>query len=165
MASKGLKQYPAKVKGVNNPAWTAQYVVHLFPCLTDKNHCVTFHCHLTIKTDISNLVCSASFEPRCISSIYHLLSTDATKILVSTFVLSCLDYCNYLLSDCPQYLLKLNKQFKTTLLTLSWEFPKLTISLFILPLSISSPLIHKYNTDSLLWASTLPLLSAWLNSW
>ena len=38
------------------------------------------------------------------------MSTDATKTLVSEFVLSRLDYCNSLLFGCPQYLLnKLQK--------------------------------------------------------
>ena len=58
----------------------------------------------------SNLVRSANFELRRISSIRHLLSTDATKTLVSAFVLSRLDYCNSLLFGCPQCLLnKLQK--------------------------------------------------------
>ena len=59
-----------------------------------KNLGVTFYCHLTMKTHVSNLVRSANFELRRISSIRHLLSTDATKTLVSAFVLSRLDYCN-----------------------------------------------------------------------
>ena len=42
---------------------------------------------------MSNLVHSADFELRHISSIHQLLSTDATKILVSSFVFLCLDYC------------------------------------------------------------------------
>ena len=63
-----------------------------------------------MKTQAFNLVRSANFELRRISSIHHLLSTDATKILVSAFVLSRLDYCNSLLFGCPQYLLnKLQK--------------------------------------------------------
>ena len=70
-----------------------------------KNLGVTFDCLLTMKTHVSNLVRSANFELRRISSIRHLLSTDSTKNLVSAFVLSCLDYCNSLLSGCPQYLL------------------------------------------------------------
>ena len=41
-----------------------------------------------MKTHVSNLVHSATFELRRISSIHHLLSRDATKTLVSAFVLS-----------------------------------------------------------------------------
>ena len=63
-----------------------------------------------MKTQVSNLVRSANFELRRISSICHLLSTVATKTVVSAFVLSRLDYCNSLLLGCPQYLLnKLQK--------------------------------------------------------
>ena len=63
-----------------------------------------------MKTHVSNLVRSANFELRRISSVRHLLSTDATKTLVSAFVLSRLDYSNSLLFGCPQYLLnKLQK--------------------------------------------------------
>ena len=57
---------------------------------------VTLDCHLTMKTHISNLVCSANFEVHHISSIHHL-STDATTVLFSAFVLWCL-HCNSLLS-------------------------------------------------------------------
>ena len=66
----------------------------------------TLDCRLTMKTRVSNMVRSANFELRRISSIRHLLSTDATKTLVSAFVLSRLDNCNSLLFGCPQYLLK-----------------------------------------------------------
>ena len=63
-----------------------------------------------MKTHVSNLVRSVNFELPRINSIRHLLSTDATKTLVSAFVLSRLDYCNSLLFGCPQYLLnKLQK--------------------------------------------------------
>ena len=40
------------------------------------------------------------------SSIRHYLTLDATKTLVSTSILSRLDYCNSLLIGCPQTLLK-----------------------------------------------------------
>ena len=43
---------------------------------------------------------------RQISTIRQYLSISATKTLVCAFVLSRLDYCNSLLSGCPQYLLK-----------------------------------------------------------
>ena len=62
-----------------------------------KNLGITFDCHLTMKTHVSNLVFSANFELRRISSMRHLLSTDATKTLVSALVLSRLDYFNSLL--------------------------------------------------------------------
>ena len=58
-----------------------------------------------MKTHESNLVYSDNFELCCINPIHHLLSTDATNPLVPAFVLSGLDYCNSLLSGCPQYLL------------------------------------------------------------
>ena len=75
-----------------------------------KNRGVTFDCHLIMKTHVSSLVRSANFELRRISSIRHHLSTDATKTIVSAFVLSRLDYCNSLLFGCPQHLLnKLQK--------------------------------------------------------
>ena len=58
-----------------------------------------------MKTHVSNPVRSANFELCRVSSIRHLLSTDALKTLVFAFVLSRLDYCNSLLFGCPQYLL------------------------------------------------------------
>ena len=45
-----------------------------------------------MKSYVSNLVISANFEVGRISSIRRLLSTDATTILVSAFVISRLDY-------------------------------------------------------------------------
>ena len=62
---------------------------------------VTPDCHLITKAQLSSLVLSANFELCRISSIHHLPSTDATKTLVSAFVLLRLDYCNSLLSGCP----------------------------------------------------------------
>ena len=96
-----------------------------------KNLCVTLDCHLTMKTHVSNLVRSANFELCRISSICHL-STDATKTLVSAFVLS----TNY-------------RRFRTTLLALFGEFLKWTTFLFILLLFIGCPLIQRYSTNSL----------------
>ena len=59
---------------------------------------------------ISNTCKAAYIQIRHISSIRHLLTTQATQILVCSLVLSRLDYCNSLLSGCPQYLLdKLQK--------------------------------------------------------
>ena len=47
---------------------------------------ITLDCHLTTKTRISDLVLSADFELCRISSIRHLLSRDATKSLVSAYL-------------------------------------------------------------------------------
>ena len=44
-------------------------------------------------------------ELRRISSIRHVRTVDATKTLVTSMVLSCLDYCNSLLSGIPQQLI------------------------------------------------------------
>ena len=41
-----------------------------------------------------------------ISSIHHLLSIDATKTLLSAFVLPQLDYCNSLFYGSPMYMLE-----------------------------------------------------------
>ena len=70
-----------------------------------KNLGVTLDCHLTMQPHLHNVVRAANFELRRISSIRHLLSTKATITLVSAFVLSRLDYCNSLLSGCPQSLI------------------------------------------------------------
>ena len=127
-----------------------------------KNLGVTYDCHLTMKTHVSNLVRSANFELRRISSIRHLLSTDATKTLVSAFVLSRLDYCNSLLFGCPQYLLhKLQKvQNNAARLVLRVSktdhiFPHLA-SLHWLP--IDSWIQHKLSS-SVIIASTRLLLT------
>ena len=50
--------------------------------------------------------CTAGYiELQQISSICQYFTVDATKTLISPFVLSRLDYCNALLSGVPQYLL------------------------------------------------------------
>ena len=60
--------------------------------------------------NISNTCKAAYIQIRHISSIRHLLTTQATQTLVCSLVLSRLDYCNSLLSGCLQYLLdKLQK--------------------------------------------------------
>ena len=72
---------------------------------TVKNLSVTLDCHLSLKTHVLNLVRTANFELRRISSIRRLLTTEATATLVSAFILSRLDYCNSLLSGCPRSLI------------------------------------------------------------
>ena len=65
---------------------------------------VTLDMHSTMTAHVVNLIRTANFELRRTYSI-HYLSVQATKTLVSAFVLSRLDYCISLLSCCLQYLL------------------------------------------------------------
>ena len=59
---------------------------------------------------ISKVCQSAYLELRRISSVRHVLTVEATKPLVTSLVLSGLDYCNSLLSGMPQQLIgKLQK--------------------------------------------------------
>ena len=77
---------------------------------TVKNLGVTLDCHLSLKTHVLNVVRTANFELRRISSIRRLLTTEATATLVSAFILSRLDYCNSFLSGCPlSLILRLQK--------------------------------------------------------
>ena len=62
--------------------------------------------NMSVEQHINNICRSAYWELRRISSVRHLLSVDAAKTLVSSLVLSKFDYCNALLSGCPQYLLE-----------------------------------------------------------
>ena len=77
-----------------------------------KNLSVTLDSNLSMSQHISN-TCKAAYtciQIRHISSIRHFLTTKATQTLACSLVLSHLDYCNSLLSGCPQYLLdKLQK--------------------------------------------------------
>ena len=75
-----------------------------------KNLGVTLDSNFSMSQHISNTCKAAYIQIRHISSIRHLLTTQATQTIVCSLVLSRLDYCNSLLSGCPQYLLdKLQK--------------------------------------------------------
>ena len=60
---------------------------------------------MRIDAHVQDICRKAYIDIRRISSIRHLLSIDATKTLLSAFVLPKLDYCNYLLYDSPMYML------------------------------------------------------------
>ena len=49
-------------------------------------------------------MCQSAYLELCRIS-RHVLTVDATKTLVTSLVLSCLDYCNSLLSGIPQQLI------------------------------------------------------------
>ena len=58
-----------------------------------------------MKQQVSKICQSAYLELHRISWIRHVLAVDATKILVTSLVLSRLNYCNSLLSGIPQQLI------------------------------------------------------------
>jgi len=68
----------------------------------------------------------AYFELRRISSIRHYLTLDATKTLVSSSILSRLDYCNSLLIGCPQTLLKPLQQVQNSAAKLIYKAKRST---------------------------------------
>ena len=70
-----------------------------------KNLGVTLDSNLSMSQHKKNTCKTAYIQIRHISSIRYLLTTQATQTLVFSLVLSRLEYCNSLLSSCPQYLL------------------------------------------------------------
>ena len=75
-----------------------------------QNLGVVFDDKLSMKQQVCKICQSAYLELRRISSIRHVLTVDATQTLVTSLVLSHLDYCNFLLSGIPQKLI--NKLWK-----------------------------------------------------
>ena len=71
-----------------------------------KNLGVTLDSTLSLHQHVINVCRVAYLELRRINSIRNLLSIDAVKTLVCSLVLFCIDYCNSLLVDLPQYLIK-----------------------------------------------------------
>ena len=117
-----------------------------------KNLSVKLDCHLTIKAHVSNLGPSANFELRRISSIHHLLSTDATKTLVSAFFLHILIIATLFFLAVLSISQTNYRWFRTTLLALFGEFLKQTTFLLILLLFIGCPLIHRYRYKQILFS-------------
>ena len=68
------------------------------------NLCVIFDSELTLKEPVNKLCQLAYLETGRIGSIRQYLSVEATRTLVSSLVLSRLDYCNALLAGPPQVL-------------------------------------------------------------
>ena len=69
------------------------------------NHVVIFDSQLALKKQVNKLWQLAYLEIRRVGLIQHYLSFEATKTLVSSLVLSRLDYCNALLAASPRVLL------------------------------------------------------------
>ena len=76
------------------------------PFITNaRNLGITISSNTTMDKHVTNICRSAYAELQRISSIHHLLTVNATKTLLSAFVLSKLDYCNSLLCGSSQFIL------------------------------------------------------------
>ena len=79
-----------------------------------------------MKQQVSKICQSAYLELRRISSVRHVLTVDATKPLVTSLVLSCLDYCNSLLSGIPQQLIDKHQKVQNCSARLIFKTSKYT---------------------------------------
>ena len=70
-----------------------------------RNLGITISSSTTTDKHVKNICRSAYAELQHISSIRHLLTVNATKTLLSAFVLSKLGYCNSLFCGSPQFIL------------------------------------------------------------
>ena len=61
---------------------------------------------MRIDVHVQDISCKACIDIQHISSIRHILSIDATKTLLSTFVLLKLDYCHFHFYGSPIYMLE-----------------------------------------------------------
>ena len=64
-------------------------------------HGFTFDSELSMKMHVIKICQTAYFELKCISSVCRFLTEDATKTLVTSYILSWLYYCNCLLMGTP----------------------------------------------------------------
>ena len=93
-----------------------------------RNLGANFDDKLSMKQQVSKICQSAYLELRRISSIRHVLTVDAAKTLVTSLVLSRLDYCNSLLSGILNSWLTNFKRFKIVLLHSFSKLPNAYIS-------------------------------------
>ena len=71
-----------------------------------QNLGMIFDDKLSMKQQVSKVCQSTYLKLHRISSFRHVLTVEATKTLVTSLVLSPLDYCNSLLSGMPKQLTK-----------------------------------------------------------
>ena len=57
----------------------------------------TLDCHVTMNAHVSNIAQTFFVEPRRLASICRFLTSTVTATVVSAFILSRIDHCNYLL--------------------------------------------------------------------
>ena len=73
---------------------------------TVRNLGVTLDQNLSFQQNVSRVCQICYFELRRINSIRHYLSQDALTKLIYAFVLSKIDYCEFLLAGCPKQLIQ-----------------------------------------------------------
>ena len=93
-----------------------QVDISFSPCV--RSFSVVLDQTLSFKQQVLNICRVAYPELRRISTIRHYLSVDTTKTLICAFVLSRIDYCNFLLAGIPHYRLERLKKKKTLRITL-----------------------------------------------
>ena len=86
---------------------------------------VTLDQNISFQQHVSRTCQICYFELRRISSIRHYLSQDALKTLISTFVLSRIDYCDSLLTGCPKQLIHKLQKVQNNAARLIGRTPKL----------------------------------------
>ena len=89
-----------------------------------RNLGVTFDNTLSLHQHVMNTCRAAYLELRRISSIRSLLSLEATKTLMSSLVLSRLDYCNSLLSGSSLHLIQKLQKVQNTAARITFRVPR-----------------------------------------
>ena len=96
---------------------------------------------MRIDAHVQDICRNVYIDIRRISSIRHLLSIDATKTLLSAFVLPKLDYCNSLFNGSPMYMLEIHQKVQNSAARLIFQCRKqnhispLLMSLHWLPIN------------------------------
>ena len=114
-----------------------------YSLLLQKNLGFHFTHDMRIDPHVQYICHKAYIDIRCISSIHHLLSIDASKTLLSAFVLPKLDYCNSLFYGSPMYMLERLQNVQNSAARLIFQCRKqnhispLLMSLHWLPINAS----------------------------
>ena len=111
----------------------------------------------SMKKHVTKICQTAYFELKRISSIRRFLTEDATKTLVTSYILSRLDYCNCLLMGTPNSVIQTlhTKEFKTLLQdSFSWH-PATSTQLLSWKNCTGFPFHNVLNIKSLVCVSVL----------
>ena len=113
--------YP-RVTAYHRQSWS----VHMKFSFLDKVRNLVFilDSNLTMKQHVINICQTAYYELKRISSIRRYLTDDAAKHLVTSCVLSRLDYCNSLLMGTPNSVIQLMQKVQNTAARLILRAPR-----------------------------------------